>query len=64
MVKTKIGQGPLLNNLIFDNRTVLPFPKVHTVALIDSANWKKGIFLHTMKVGADDRSAQEFQNEL
>ena len=35
-----------------------------TVALIDSANWKKSICLQTLKVGANDRSAQELQNEL
>jgi hypothetical protein len=35
-----------------------------TVALIKSASRKKSIFLQTLKVGANDRSAQELQNGL
>jgi hypothetical protein len=34
------------------------------VALTCSAIWKKGIFLQTLKVGANDRSAQELQIDL
>ena len=36
----------------------------HTVALIESASRKKSICLQTLKVGANDRSAQELQNGL
>jgi hypothetical protein len=35
-----------------------------TVALIDSAIAEKSICLQTLKVGANDRSAQELQNGL
>jgi hypothetical protein len=35
-----------------------------TVALIDSASWAKSICLQTLKVGANDRSAQELQNDI
>jgi hypothetical protein len=35
----------------------------NTVALKDSASWKS-IFLQTLKVGANDRSAQELQIDL
>jgi hypothetical protein len=35
-----------------------------TVALTESASRKKSICLQTLKVGANDRSAQELQNEL
>jgi hypothetical protein len=37
---------------------------VSTVALIERASRKKSIFLQTLKVGANDRSAQELQNGL
>jgi hypothetical protein len=35
-----------------------------TVALIERASRKKSIFLQTLKVGANDRSAQELQKWL
>ena len=35
-----------------------------TVSLIKSTNWKNSICLHTLKVDANDRSAQELQNGL
>ena len=40
------------------------YPRTYcsTVALVDSASWKKSIFLRTLKVGANDRSAQDLQN--
>jgi hypothetical protein len=38
--------------------------RMGAVALIDSASWKTSICLQTLKFGANDRSAQELQNEL
>ena len=35
-----------------------------TVALINSTSWGNSICLQTLRVGANDRSAHELQNEL
>jgi hypothetical protein len=42
----------------------MPFflKKNYTVALIKRASTNKSICLQTLKIGANDRSAQEFQN--
>ena len=48
------------NNKLFQVTKVMK----STVALIKSSSRKKSIYLQTLKVGANDRSAQELQNGL
>ena len=48
-----------------EHQVILDRPGLRcTVALIKRASRKKSIFLQTLKVGANDRSAQELQNGL
>jgi hypothetical protein len=55
----------LADSSISEISTVIPILNlVHTVALIERASRKKSICLQTLKVGANDRSAQELQNGL
>jgi hypothetical protein len=46
-----------------EKKSSVPNASTHTVASIESAN-RKSICLQTLKVGANDRSAQELQNGL
>jgi hypothetical protein len=55
-----IVSGPVDKKFFFISRNSLS----RTVALTESASRKKSIYLQTLKVGANDRSAQELQNGL
>jgi hypothetical protein len=67
-LRLRLVSGPVDKKFFFISRnslshTVCTF-KFSTVALIESASRNKSICLQTLKVGANDRSAQELQNAV